>query len=204
MAKEKGGLGRGLDALFMDAVPVYENEDAANDTFKDTDKKQGQKKRTTEKQGRGSLHQTPRHHAESQSAAQDLFKEKRLRSWRLLSKSMGSFNRLLSESVENGYEIVAGERRWRATRKAELTQVPCLVRENWSDEQNMLFAIIENMYSEDLNPIEEAEGHSPHDAKLRHDTGAGFKSVGKSRPYIANAAAPSKTSAGNHRADRGR
>ena len=39
MAAKKGGLGRGLDALFADAVPVYENEDAANDTFKDTDKK---------------------------------------------------------------------------------------------------------------------------------------------------------------------
>ena len=39
MAAKKGGLGRGLDALFADAVPVYENEDAANDTFKDIDKK---------------------------------------------------------------------------------------------------------------------------------------------------------------------
>ena len=44
MAAKKGGLGRGLDALFADAVPVYENEDAANDTFKDTDKKTRTKK----------------------------------------------------------------------------------------------------------------------------------------------------------------
>ena len=60
-------------------------------------------------------------------------------------------------NMGDGYEIVAGERRWRAARKAGLNEVPCIVRE-LTDEQNMLFAIIENMQREDLNPIEEAQG----------------------------------------------
>ncbi|MBR2098445.1 MAG: ParB/RepB/Spo0J family partition protein, partial [Firmicutes bacterium] len=55
------------------------------------------------------------------------------------------------------YELVAGERRWRAARMAGLKQIPVLVRD-LNDEEQMLLAIIENMQREDLNPMEEAEG----------------------------------------------
>jgi ParB family chromosome partitioning protein len=85
-----------------------------------------------------------------------------------------------------GYEIVAGERRWRAARKAGLKEVPCLIRE-LTDEQNALMALIENMQREDLNAIEEAIGLE----KMISDFGLTqeevSKSIGKSRPYIANA-----------------
>ena len=83
------------------------------------------------------------------------------------------------------YEIVAGERRWRASRLAGLKEVPCLVRE-LSDEELMLLAIVENMQREDLNPIEEAEGldHMMSVYGLTQEQVS--KSVGKSRPYIAN------------------
>ena len=83
------------------------------------------------------------------------------------------------------YEIVAGERRWRAARKAELGRVPCLIRE-LSDEQNMLIAIIENMQREDLNPVEEAEGLHQMIVTFGMTQEQISKSVGKSRPYIAN------------------
>ena len=56
---------------------------------------------------------------------------------------------------ETGYEIVAGERRWRAAQEAKLKKVPCIIRD-LTPEQNMLVALIENMQREDLNPIEEA------------------------------------------------
>lgn len=85
-----------------------------------------------------------------------------------------------------GYEIVAGERRWRAARKAELKKVPCLIRE-LTDEQNMLLAIIENMQREDLNPIEEAEAIHQMVSMYGLTQEQVSKSLGKSRPYITNA-----------------
>ena len=85
-----------------------------------------------------------------------------------------------------GYEIVAGERRWRASRKAELKEVPCIIRD-FTDEENMLVAIIENMQREDLNPIEEAEGINQMIKTYGLTQEEVSKSVSKSRPYITNA-----------------
>lgn len=84
-----------------------------------------------------------------------------------------------------GYEIVAGERRWRAARKASLKQVPCIIRE-LSEEQNMLVAIIENMQREDLNPMEEADALNQMITRFGLTQEEVSKSVGKSRPYITN------------------
>ncbi|MDD3169697.1 MAG: ParB/RepB/Spo0J family partition protein [Eubacteriales bacterium] len=85
-----------------------------------------------------------------------------------------------------GYEIVAGERRWRAARRANLKQVPCIVRD-LTEEQNMLVAIIENMQREDLNPMEEAEALNQMITAFGLTQEEVSKSVGKSRPYITNA-----------------
>ena len=114
------------------------------------------------------------------------FKEDKIEELAASIKEHGIIQPIVVRERENGYEIVAGERRWRAARKAELTQVPCLVRE-LSDEQNMLFAIIENMQREDLNPIEEAEGLQRMMQTFGMTQEQVSKSVGKSRPYIANA-----------------
>ena len=84
-----------------------------------------------------------------------------------------------------GYEIVAGERRWRAARKAGLAEIPAVVRE-LTKEQNMLFAIIENMQREDLSPIEEAEGIKNMIETFNLTQEEVSKSIGKSRPYITN------------------
>lgn len=85
-----------------------------------------------------------------------------------------------------GYEIVAGERRWRAARRASLKQIPCIIRE-LSEEQNMLVAIIENMQREDLNPMEEADALNQMITNYGLTQEEVSKSVGKSRPYITNA-----------------
>lgn len=89
-------------------------------------------------------------------------------------------------SAGEGYEIVAGERRWRAARRASLKQVPCIIRE-LSEEQNMLIAIIENMQREDLNPMEEADALNQMIVQYGLTQEEVSKSVGKSRPYITNA-----------------
>ena len=187
MAAKKGGLGRGLDALFADAVPVYENEDAANDTFKDTDKKiRTKKENDTEKNKDGVRYIKLHDIMPNLNQPRKTFKEDKIEELAASIKEHGIIQPIVVRKRENGYEIVAGERRWRAARKAELTQVPCLVRE-LSDEQNMLFAIIENMQREDLNPIEEAEGLQRMMQTFGMTQEQVSKSVGKSRPYIANA-----------------
>ena len=61
-------------------------------------------------------------------------------------------------SYEDEYEIIAGERRWRAAQLAKLDMVPCLVK-NVPDEAAVAIALIENIQREDLNPLEEAEGY---------------------------------------------
>lgn len=84
------------------------------------------------------------------------------------------------------YEIVAGERRYRAGRKVGLKTLPVIIRE-FTDEENMLVAIVENMQREDLNPIEEAEGIEQMINVYGLTQEEVSKTLGKSRPYITNA-----------------
>ncbi|MGI6732245.1 MAG: ParB/RepB/Spo0J family partition protein [Anaerovoracaceae bacterium] len=98
----------------------------------------------------------------------------------------GIIQPIIVRKAEVGYEIIAGERRWRAARKASLKKVPCIVRE-LDDEQNMLLSIIENMQREDLNPMEEAEALNQMIDQFGLTQEEVSKSVGKSRPYISNA-----------------
>jgi ParB family chromosome partitioning protein len=85
----------------------------------------------------------------------------------------------------DNYQIVAGERRWRAARMAGLSEVPVIIRE-LTDNEAMEIALIENLQREDLNPIEEAEGYQLllHLYNMTQDEIS--KRVGKSRPVIAN------------------
>lgn len=85
-----------------------------------------------------------------------------------------------------GYQLVAGERRWRASRIAGLKEVPVVVKE-LSDVETMEIAIIENLQREDLNPIEEAEGLQALIDRCGFTQEDVAISVGKSRPAIANA-----------------
>lgn len=100
-------------------------------------------------------------------------------------KEHGLIQPVVLRAVKNGYEIVAGERRWRAARKIGINEIPCIVKE-LTDEENMLLAIIENMQREDLNPIEEAEGIHQMIDNYGLTQEQVSKSVGKSRPYITN------------------
>ena len=99
--------------------------------------------------------------------------------------SNGMIQPIVVRRSSNGYELVAGERRWRASRVAGLTTVPCIVRD-FTDEQNVMIAIIENMQREDLNPIEEAAGLQNMMKKLGMTQEEASRAVGKSRAYVAN------------------
>ncbi len=93
--------------------------------------------------------------------------------------------RPLNDPGEN-YEIVAGERRWRAAKKAGLTQVPVIVRE-LSDNDALAIALVENLQREDLNPIEEARAIATLRSKLNLSQDEVASKIGKSRSAVANA-----------------
>ncbi len=92
---------------------------------------------------------------------------------------------LVRPIAAGGYQLVAGERRWRAAKKAGLKEVPVVVKE-LNDTETMEIAIIENLQREDLNPIEEAEGLQALIDKCGFTQEEVAVSVGKSRPAIAN------------------
>ena len=176
-AAKKGGLGRGLDALFADAVPV-------SDPLKE-EKKQDTQVRTEEQSGDAVQYLNIHDIMPNANQPRKTFSEEKIEELSKSIKEHGIIQPIVVRKKGKSYEIVAGERRWRAARKAELAKVPCLIRE-LSDEQNMLIAIIENMQREDLNPVEEAEGLNQMIVTFGMTQEQISKSVGKSRPYIAN------------------
>lgn len=99
----------------------------------------------------------------------------------------GVVSPLLVTPTGNGtYRIVAGERRWRASKLAGLTEVPCIVRE-FEEQKVMELALVENLQREDLNPIEEAEGYRRLMNTFDLTQEEISKRVGKSRSAVANA-----------------
>jgi ParB family chromosome partitioning protein len=94
--------------------------------------------------------------------------------------------RELDEESGESYELIAGERRWRAARRAGLQLIPVLVRTSTSDERSLEQALVENLHREDLNPLEEAAAYQQliDDFGLTHEEVA--TRVGKSRTTVTN------------------
>ena len=178
MKSKKGGLGKGLDALFDNRAPIVEskqnkNLDISTDKHEDTAAKVMYIDINQIKPNENQ----PRKH----------FNEEKINE---LSSSIiehGIIQPLVLRKIdEKRYEIVAGERRWRAARAAGLEKVPSIIRD-FTDEENMIIAIIENMQREDLNSIEEAEGLRQMIETYGFTQEEVSRSVSKSRPYITNA-----------------
>ena len=83
------------------------------------------------------------------------------------------------------HEIIAGERRWRASQRAQLHRIPAIVRD-FDEQETLEIALIENIQREDLNPIEEAEAYRKLIAEFNHSQEALGRIVGKSRSHVAN------------------
>jgi len=89
------------------------------------------------------------------------------------------------KSMPNRYQIIGGERRWRAAQAAGLHELPVLVRE-FSDREAMAAGLVENLQRQDLNPLEEAEGYGRLTEQFGLTQEALARAVGKSRPHVAN------------------
>ena len=161
-AKEKKGLGTGLDALF-----------AANDY----DDAPG-----------SELLTLPISKVEPRQAQpRQYFDEEALRELADSISQFGLIQPVVARKLDTGYyQIIAGERRWRASRMAGLVEIPVRVIEA-DDRRTAELALVENLQREDLNPIEEAKGYRSliEDYGLTQEETA--KSVGKSRPAVTNA-----------------
>ena len=159
MAKKQSGLGKGLGALLLENATdemVATNTLPLNEIMPNKE----QPRKTFDEGALSELADSIRQHGVLQP---------------LLVRPLPS----------GGYQLVAGERRWRASRMAELKEVPVVIKE-LSDTETMEIAIIENLQREDLNPIEEAEGLQALIDRCGFTQEAVAISVGKSRPAIAN------------------
>ncbi|EPR44008.1 parB-like partition protein [Desulfovibrio sp. X2] len=104
-------------------------------------------------------------------------------------KSQGVLQPVLVRRIpgrKDEYELVAGERRWRASQMAGMTDIPAMIK-NLDDEESLAIALIENLQREDLNPIEEARGLRELQERLSLSQEELAGRVGKSRPAVANA-----------------
>ena len=90
-----------------------------------------------------------------------------------------------SNNFPDKYEIIAGERRWQAAKKAQLEEVPVIIT-NIDDLKSLEFAIVENVQRDDLNPLEEAQGYQRLIDEFSYDHEKVSKIIGKSRSYITN------------------
>ena len=90
-----------------------------------------------------------------------------------------------SKNFSDKYEIIAGERRWQAAKKAQLEEVPVIIT-NIDDLKSLEFAIVENVQRDDLNPLEEAQGYQRLIDEFSYDHEKVSKIIGKSRSYITN------------------
>jgi ParB family chromosome partitioning protein len=92
---------------------------------------------------------------------------------------------VLRPRLEGGYELIAGERRWRAAKEAGITSLPAVVREA-DDRDTLLLGLIENVAREDLSPIEEARGYAVLIDEFGLSLGEVAERVGKSKPTVSN------------------
>ncbi len=113
------------------------------------------------------------------------FNDEKLQELEQSIRENGIIQPIVVQKRENGYEIICGERRWRASKKAGLKKIPAVIREA-SNTESLQLALIENIHRQDLNPIEEAEAYKrlSQEFGLTQDTIA--RRVGKNRATIAN------------------
>ena len=188
--KKSRGLGKGLDALFGDAeVSLHRNAENENKESVNTAAKKkisSADDRVSETVSENGLAYIDINDIKPNSdQPRKTFDEEKLAELAASIEEHGLIQPVVLRKMKKGYEIVAGERRWRAARLIGIKEIPCIVKE-LTDEENMLLAIIENMQREDLNPIEEAEGIQQMIETYGLTQEKVSKSVGKSRPYITN------------------
>ncbi len=158
---KKSGLGKGLGDLLLDNSQD-EHENASQVTLKISEIEPNKEQ------------------------ARKVFKDEELAELAESISEHGVLQPLLVRPLPmGGYQLIAGERRWRASRAAGLTEVPVIIK-TLSDEEAAIISLIENLQRENLNPIEEAKGFEDLIKTYGLTQEEAAKKVGKSRPSVAN------------------
>ena len=160
MAAKKGGLGKGLDAIFSENDMEDQNSAVAI-KISEIEPNRAQPRKDFDEESLAELADSISEHGVLQPI-------------------------LVRPLIGGGYQIVAGERRWRAARMAGVQEIPAVVRD-LSESQVMELALIENLQREDLNPLEEAGGYSALIETYGFTQEEVARTVGRSRPAVANA-----------------
>ena len=160
-AKEKKGLGTGLAALFADADIMQDDAPLKMVPIEKIEPRDDQPRKIFDEESLSVLAESISHY--------------------------GLIQPITVRVLDSGYyQIVAGERRWRASRMAGLSELPVRIVDA-DDIRTAQLALVENLQREDLNPIEEAEGYKKLIEEFNMTQEETAKSVGKSRPAVANA-----------------
>lgn len=184
-ARKKGGLGKGIDALISPTVKKeVEKERVVEKVIEKPVEKIVEKIIEVEKPI--ELHLKIDEIEPNRLQPRKNFDEDALQELSESIKQFGLIQPIIVKKRENFYEIIAGERRWRAARIAGLKEVPVIVKE-YDDRESMEIAIVENLQREDLNPIEEAQAYRRliEEFGLKQDEAA--QRVSKSRTAVTNA-----------------
>ena len=162
MAKKLGkGLGRGLDAIFAtENVEIVTDNDKIVEIALDEIKKNPYQPRT-------------------------YFNEEKLNELKESIEKNGLLQPIIVKKAVKGYYIIAGERRYRAFELLDRKEIPAIIKE-MTDEEMMVFAVLENLQREDLSALEESESYKNLMDKMSLTQEELAKKLGKSRPYIAN------------------
>ncbi len=172
-AKAKKGLGKGLGAFFDNVEPVSTDKPEAGVPEKTPD-------------GQSILRLKLRDIEPNPDQPRKVFDNEKLQALAESIAEHGLIQPILVKKAAGGmYVIIAGERRWRASKLAGLKEVPCILGD-YSEQSVMELALIENLQREDLNPIEEAEGYQKLMESFRLTQDEVAKRVGKSRSAVAN------------------
>ncbi len=161
MAEKKRGLGRGIDFLLQDNSP--EDSDGSSSVMlkiSDIEPNKNQARKNFDDEALSELADSISKHGVLQPL-------------------------LVRPLAGGGYQLIAGERRWRASRLAGLTQVPVIIKP-LSDEEAAVISLIENLQREDLDPVEEAKGYHSLITEYGLTQEQAAERVGKSRPAVAN------------------
>lgn len=159
MAKKIGGLGKGLSAIFSEN-DTEDNNEVVTIKISQIEPNRNQPRRSFDEDALEELSQSIKEHGVLQPI-------------------------LVRPQIYGGYQIVAGERRYRASRMAGLTEIPAIIKE-LSDSETMQIALIENLQRRDLSDLEEAKGYQTLMDEYGFSQEDVARTVGKSRSAVAN------------------
>lgn len=170
MAKKESALGKGLSAIFGDDI-----DNVLDDIQQGKSDEYGTKKfEVAVNEVKPNPYQ-PR----------KVFDDDKIHELADSIKQHGVFTPILVKKAVKGYELITGERRWRACKIANVKTIPAILME-FDDQQMMEIALLENIQREDLNAIEEAQGYEKLIKKIGYTQEELSKRVGKSREHVAN------------------